>query len=72
MFSIYQLVNKTLKAGYLSVETEGMIRDLFDICCNQDDIEALIMLQMAVESGCVRRQVHEMKSRDCATTWKMA
>jgi hypothetical protein len=60
MLSIYQLVRKTLKTGYLSLETETLIRDLFYIRCDQNDIEAMIELQQAVEAGCVKRQLHEV------------
>ncbi|HAX75283.1 MAG TPA: hypothetical protein DCY88_05470 [Cyanobacteria bacterium UBA11372] len=60
MHSIYNLVHQTLKAGYLSMDTEAQIRNLFDTRLNSYDIEALMLLQQAIENGSVKRQVHEI------------
>lgn len=60
MHSIYNLVQQTLKAGYLSMDTEAQIRNLFDTRLNSYDIEALMLLQQAIENGSVKRQVHEI------------
>ncbi|GET39758.1 hypothetical protein [Microseira wollei] len=60
MHSIYHLVHETLKAGYLSMDTEAQIRKLFDTRLNSYDIEALMLLQQAIENGRVKRQVHEI------------
>lgn len=63
MGSIYQLVNETLKIGYLSLETENQIQQLFAICLNRDDIEALITLQQAISLGYVKREAHQVAPR---------
>jgi DNA-dependent RNA polymerase auxiliary subunit epsilon len=60
MHSIYHLVHQTLKAGYLSMDTEAQIRNLFDTRLNSYDIEALMLLQQAIENGRVKRQAHEI------------
>lgn len=60
MYSIYYLVQKTLKAGFLSLDTEAQIQKLFDTRLDSQDIEALILLQRAIENGRVKRQMHEI------------
>lgn len=42
------------------MDTEAQIRNLFDTRLNSYDIEALMLLQQAIENGRVKRQVHEI------------
>ncbi len=71
MHSIYNLVHQTLKGGYLSMDTEAQIRNLFDTRLNSYDIEALMLLQQAIENGRVKRQVHEIYQAAQAKSGKL-
>ncbi len=56
MSTISKIVQKVLKNGYLSVEVEEQLRQLFKIRYNLDDIEALTRLQKATTSGQVKQE----------------
>lgn len=60
MLSIYQLVKEILQVGYLSIETENKISNLWESCLTIEDVEALITLQDAVNFGYVKREVHHI------------
>ena len=60
MHSINQLVNESLKSGFLSLETEARISYLFEIHLTSEDMEALITLQNAVAFGEVKREAHKI------------
>lgn len=55
MKSIRQVVHQAMSCGYLSVEAEDAIRDLYTTSCNLDGVEALCLLQQAILSGKVKR-----------------
>lgn len=56
MSTISKIVQKVLKNGYLSVEVEEQLRQLFKIRYSLDDIEALTRLQKATTSGLVKQE----------------
>jgi hypothetical protein len=54
---IYSLVQSAFQTGYLSVESEGLIRQVVGCGgCNTVDLEALQQLCRALETGDVRRE----------------
>lgn len=53
---IRKIVKKVFCHQYLSVETESQIRHLFSNDCHLDDLDALIDLQQAINSGYVSRE----------------
>ncbi len=55
MSLINQIVQKAICRGYLTVEAENTLCQLFDETCNLHDITALTMLQRALSSGQVKR-----------------
>ncbi|NJP11042.1 MAG: hypothetical protein HC866_17505 [Leptolyngbyaceae cyanobacterium RU_5_1] len=51
------LVQSAFQTGYLSVESEGLIRQILDLrSCKQTDLEALAALYEALRTGRVRRE----------------
>jgi hypothetical protein len=60
MSTIREIVHKVLQAGYLTVEAEEQMRQLFAIQYDLDDIEALTQLQYATTSGRVKQQSREL------------
>ncbi|NEQ78596.1 MAG: hypothetical protein F6K23_39775 [Okeania sp. SIO2C9] len=56
MSIISEIVDRVLKSGYLSTETEEQMRLIFTLRHNLEDIEALTRLQQAASSGRVRQQ----------------
>ncbi len=53
---IRKLVQKVLRTGYLTVEMEEQLRQLYSFSCELDDIDALADLQYAVMAGHVKRE----------------
>ena len=54
------LVQSAFQTGHLSVESEGLIRQvLATSSCKSADMEALRQLCAAVESGRIRREGHQ-------------
>lgn len=60
MSTISKIVHKVLEAGYLTVETEEQLRQLFALGYDLTDIEALTRLQHAALSGRVKQQSREL------------
>ncbi|HEY9675513.1 MAG TPA: hypothetical protein V6D11_28990 [Waterburya sp.] len=60
--SIREIVFQVLQAGYLTVETEEQLRQLFATRYDLDDIEALTRLQQAATTGRVKQQSRELLS----------
>lgn len=56
MSTISEIVQKVLKNGYLSIEVEEQLRQLFSVHHNLEDIEALTRLQKATTSGRVKQE----------------
>lgn len=56
MSTISEIVQKVLKNGYLSIEAEEQLRQLFTVRYNLEDIEALTRLQKAATSGRVKQE----------------
>ena len=56
MARISQLVDRTLESGYLTIETENRLRQLFGKENNLADIDALVVLQRAIAGGAVKRE----------------
>jgi hypothetical protein len=56
MSTISEIVQKVLKNGYLSLEVEEQLRQLFTVRYNLEDIEALTLLQKATTSGRVKQE----------------
>lgn len=56
---ITTLVQSAFQTGYLSVESEGLIRQILSLkSCNPKDLEVLEMLYNALHDGRVRREAH--------------
>lgn len=60
--SIREIVFQVLQSGYLTVETEEQLRQLFATRYDLDDIEALTRLQQAATTGRVKQQSRELLS----------
>lgn len=57
---ITTLVQSAFQTGYLSVESEGLIRQILALkSYNSKDLEVLKMLYAAIEEGHIRREAHE-------------
>ncbi len=60
MSRIREIVHQVLQSGYLTVETEQQVRQMFAAGYDLEDIEALTRLQQAALSGRVRQQSREL------------
>lgn len=56
MSTVSEIVQNVLKNGYLSVEVEEQLRQLFTLRYSLEDIEALTRLQKATSSGRVKQE----------------
>ena len=59
MASISDLVQKSLLAGYLTIEAEEQLRKLLATQYNLQDLNAFVTLQEAVMTGRVRQESRE-------------
>ena len=57
---ICEIVHQVLQAGYLTVEAEEQLRQLFALRHDLEDIEALTRLQQAATSGRVKQLSREL------------
>ena len=67
MAKICQLVNQVLDSGYLTTETENVLRQLFVHENGLEDLDALAVLQQAIACGIVEREschLSKTKQRD--------
>lgn len=64
---IRQLVRQAFKKGYLSLEVEEQLRELYNAGCTLQDVDALTDLQYAVMCGQVKREVVEIKEECLAS-----
>jgi hypothetical protein len=56
---ISALVESAFQTGHLSVESEGLIRQVLAVGgCRATDLEALQALYEAINSGKIRREAH--------------
>lgn len=54
------LVQSAFQTGYLSVESEGLIRQILRLrSCKKTDLEALASLYEALNKGEIRREAHD-------------
>ncbi len=60
------VIEKALMSGYLTIEAEVAIRQLTRQGCNLAQIEALAQLQLAINSGSVKRLSQQ---QDEASYW---
>jgi hypothetical protein len=60
MSKIREIVHQVLQAGYLTIEAEEQLRQLFALRYDLADIEALTCLQQAAMSGRVKQQSREL------------
>jgi hypothetical protein len=60
MSMICEIVHQVLQAGYLTVEAEEQLRQLFALGHDLEDIEALTRLQQAATSGRVKQLSREL------------
>ncbi len=68
---IKRLVESALQTGCLSVESEGLIRQLLAVKqVNPSDADALHTLQLAVQQGQVQREARPHKLASNATSWE--
>ena len=63
MASISDLVQKTLLAGYITVEAEEQLRKLLAAQYNDEDLNAFVTLQEAVMTGRVKQESRERLQR---------
>ena len=61
MVSISDLVQKTLKAGYLTIEAEEQLRKLLATQYNLEDLNAFVTLQEAAMTGQVKQESRELR-----------
>jgi hypothetical protein len=54
---IREIVEQTLVSGYLPIETELQLCQLFSISKDLEDVDAMAQLQQAVTNGQVKRQL---------------
>lgn len=59
MALISDLVQKTLKTGYLTIEAEEQLRQLLTTRCDLEDLNAFVTLQEAAMSGKVKQESRE-------------
>jgi hypothetical protein len=59
MASISDLVQKTLTAGYLTIEAEEQLRKLLATQYNLEDLNAFVTLQEAAMTGQVKQESRE-------------
>jgi hypothetical protein len=62
MPTIREIVYNVLQSGYLTLETEEQLRQLFARRYDLDDIEALTRLQQAATVGRVKQQSRELEA----------
>lgn len=60
MSTVSEIVQNVLKNGYLSVEVEEQLRQLFTLRYSLEDIEALTRLQKATSSGRVKQESRDL------------
>ena len=60
MLTICEIVLQVLKSGYLTVEAEQQLRQLFTAQYDLADVEALTRLQQAARYGLVKQQSREL------------
>ncbi|HEY9597420.1 MAG TPA: hypothetical protein V6D33_07090 [Cyanophyceae cyanobacterium] len=60
MSTIAEIVNQVIEAGYLTIETEEKLRQMFAKQYDLEDIEALTRLQQATTIGRVKQQSREL------------
>ena len=63
MASISDLVQKSLLAGYLTIEAEEQLRKLLTTQYNDEDLNAFVSLQEAAMTGQVRQESRECLQR---------
>ncbi|NEP12983.1 MAG: hypothetical protein F6K14_22815 [Symploca sp. SIO2C1] len=63
MSMISEIVNQVIQNGYLTLETEEQLKELFAVRYDIEDIDALIQLQQATKSGQVKQQSRELVSQ---------
>ena len=59
MALINDLVQKTLKTGYLTIEAEEQLRQLLTTRCDLEDLNAFVTLQEAAMTGQVKQESRE-------------
>ncbi len=64
MASISDLVQNTLKAGYLTIEAEEQLRKLLGTQYNLEDLNAFVTLQEAAMTGQVKQESRERLIRN--------
>lgn len=60
MSAIRKIVHHVIQAGYLTLEDEAQVRELFAVRYDIGDVEALTELQQAAASGLVKQQSREL------------
>ena len=61
MALINDLVQKTLKTGYLTIEAEEQLRQLLTSGCDLEDLNAFVTLQEAAMNGQVKQESRELR-----------
>jgi len=63
MSMISEIVEQVIQSGYLTLETEEELKQLFAGRYDIEDIDALIQLQQAAKSGQVKQESRELVSK---------
>ena len=63
MDKISKIVQNTLKAGYLPLETEYQLQRLWDCKYGWEDFQAFMELQWAMMDGKVKQESHRIRTR---------
>lgn len=60
MYLIREVVQQTLKTGYLTVAAENQLRQLLQKKYDVEDLDAFLVLQQAAVSGQIRQESREL------------
>lgn len=60
MTLIGEVVQQVIANGYLTVQIERQLRQLFATTCDLEDLDAFIKLQQATMAGHVRQESREL------------
>ncbi|MGA9383327.1 MAG: hypothetical protein WBV73_31570 [Phormidium sp.] len=67
MILIRDVVQQALTTGYLTVESENLLRELLCQKYESEDLNAFLKLQLAVMAGYVKQESRELlQAKNCA------
>lgn len=60
MSQIREIVQQTLRSGYLTIEAENQLRQLLSMKYGRDDLKAFVRLQQEAMEGRVKQESREL------------